>query len=191
MLMFFDMENPKNLEIEARFLEINKPALIKKLLAFKAKDFGESLLEEIIFFEKSLSQKWWVRLRKYPNKMVMTYKNRTGVAVDSTEEIEFEISDLEKAKIFLEKIGLKATRIQEKKRHSLLLGDVMFDIDTWPKVPTLVELEGPSETSLKKASKAVGLDWRDARFEAPREIIETRYGIPVGKLSFYTFKKIK
>jgi adenylate cyclase class 2 len=185
------MKNPKNLEIEARFLEIDKSALVKKLLGLKAKDFGERLLEEVIFYEKTLSEKWWVRLRKYPGKIVMTYKNRPRVAVDSTEEIEFEISDLEKAIIFLEKIGLKATRVQEKKRHSLLLGDVMFDIDTWPKVPTLVELEGPSEASLKRAAKVVGLDWADVHFEAPRELIETHYGIPVGKLSFYTFKKIK
>ena len=60
--------NPENREIEVRFLEIDKAALIARLKELGAHDHGEELLEEIIFYDKDL--KWRdvenkrVRLRK-------------------------------------------------------------------------------------------------------------------------------
>ena len=50
---------------------------------------------------------------------------------------------------FLEKVGLKAMRRLEKYRHTFELGDVTVDIDTWPKIPVYMEVEGPSVDSLK------------------------------------------
>lgn len=185
------MDDKRHIEIEVRFLEIDKKALVNKLRTLKAKDFGEELLDEVIFYsDKTHAEKWWVRLRKHSDKIVLSYKNRPQATIDGTEEIEFEVNDFEKTKIFLEKIGLKAVRVQEKLRHAFLLGTVTVDIDTWPTVPPLVELEGPSKTELKKAAKTLGLDWRNVHFEGPRKLIETHYGINVGMLSHFTFKKI-
>ena len=41
---------PRNLEIEARFLEINPKEVKRKLKKLGAKDFGEKLVSEIILF---------------------------------------------------------------------------------------------------------------------------------------------
>ncbi len=188
------MSKNNHIEIEARFMEIDKAALLKKLKTVKAVDLGEKLLQEVIFYDRELLWREagvMVRLRKAGKKVFLTYKRQIKIAPRGTEEVEFEVSDFPKAKIFLQKIGLLPFRVQEKKRHSFRLGKVIVDIDQWPKVPVYVELEGPSAEALKKPAALLGLDWRKVRFESPRKILEKEYGIPVSNLRFFTFKKIR
>lgn len=185
-----------NREIEVRFLEINTTALIEKLYQLGADDLGEDFLEEIIFYDKELTwqyiRKKMVRIRKTKTGIFLTYKFKedetSGMEV---EEIEFQISDIEKGTAFLEALGLIAYRRQEKKRHKFLFKEIIVDIDTWPRVPTYVELEGPSEKHIREAAKLLGFDWANAVYEPPRYLIEHRYNIPVSKLRFFTFDKIE
>lgn len=179
-----------NKEIECRFLEIDKEALVKKLMELGAQDLGEQMLEETIVYDKEF--KWaeerrFVRLRKNGDRVTLSYKEHKNIAVDGAVEIEIEISDMKKAENLLEKIGLMAYRHQQKKRHTFILNDVAFDIDTWPKIPTYVELEGESEESLKKAAELVGFDWKNVEFRDARSVIEQVYKIPVGKLRRFMF----
>lgn len=188
------MAEELNREIEVRFLEIDQARLKEKLAELKAEDHGESMMEEVIFYDKDL--KWqssgqFVRLRKNDKGTFLTYKNHQVNTVDGTEEIEFEVGDMGKAETFLGRIGLVAYRHQQKKRHSFLLDGVIFDIDTWPKIPTYVELEGPSEDALKRAAARVGFDWEDAVFENARIVIEERYHIPVGNMKWFTFERFE
>ena len=189
------MNNIDNQEIEVRFLEINKESLIQSLNQAGAEDLGEDSLEEIIFYDKDL--KWrdegkkFVRLRKNKNGIVLTFKNHISETADGTEEIEFQVSDIAKAETFLDRLGLAAYRHQEKLRHTFKLDEVMVDIDTWPKIPTYVELEGPSVESLKSAAEKIGLNWADAVFESARTVIEKRYQIPVGNMKWFTFSKFE
>lgn len=177
-------------EIECRFLEIDKVSLVKKLVSLGAKDQGEIMLEETIFYDPEF--KWrdeqrFVRLRKSGDQIKLTYKEHREHTVDGTYEIEFEVGDYKKAEIFLEKTGLVAFRHQQKKRHTLVLNGVVFDIDTWPLIPTYVELEGESETALKSAAAAVGFDWKDAEFHNARWVIENKYKIPVSTFKRFMF----
>ena len=184
-----------NREIEVRFLEVDKSLLIKKLISLGAQDRGEDLLEETIFYDKNY--KWrdvenkFVRLRKNNTHVSLAYKHHQQENVDGVEEIEFDVSDAQKAEFFLEKLGLVAYRHQQKKRHSFLLDGVVVDIDTWPRIPTYVELEGSSESELKRIAKKLELEWEDALFESARTIIEQRYNIPVGSMEWFTFHKFK
>ncbi len=183
-----------NTEIEVRFLEINKGELIAKLKGLGAEDHGEELLEEIIFDDANLG--WlkaneFVRLRQSNNGIFLTYKNHKAATATGTEEIEFKVGDMQKAQDFLERLGLIAYRRQQKYRHSLQLGEVVFDIDTWPKIPTYVELEGPSEQALKDAAQKVNLDWKNVVFENARIVIEQKYHIPVGTMKWFTFDRFE
>lgn len=182
----------ENKEIEARFLEINKEDLLAKLKVLGAKDLGETLLKEIIFYDpklKMLTDREFIRLRTSRGKTTLTYKHHKERTVDGATEIEFEVNDAKSAEAFLEKIGLPAYRHQEKKRHTLTLDGVTIDIDTWPRIPTYVELEGPSEQALKTVAQKIGFDWKDAIFDDARAIIEERYHIPVGSLHWFTFER--
>ena len=179
-------------EIEVRFLEIDKDELVKKLKALGAEDLGETVLQEIIFYDpelKMLNDRQFVRLRTSREKTKLTYKHHKERSVDGAIEIEFEVSDPKQAEAFLEKLGIVAYRHQEKKRHTLTLDGVTADIDTWPGIPTYVELEGPSEEALKNLAAKIGFDWKDAVFDDARAVIEERYHVPVGKMRWFTFEK--
>ncbi len=187
--------NTENREIEVRFLEINKEELIAKLISLGAEDKGEELLSETIFYDKDgvwqNEGKKMVRVRSNSKGTRVTYKNQFEHSATGTIELEFGVDDATQAHTFLEAVGLIAYRKQEKKRHTLQLGDVTADIDTWPKIPTLIELEGPSEQALKEAAQALNLSWDTAVFENPRIVIEKYYNIPVGHLKHFTFDKIE
>lgn len=181
-----------NLEIECRFLEINKDALIKKLRELDASDRGEDMFHEFIFYDKDLTwknTKKMVRVRKTKDNVSIAYKFHQFETIDGTQEIELNVDSMEQAKLFLESVGLCCVREQEKIRHTFLLDDVSVDIDTFPLIPTYVELEGESEIVLKKTAAKLGFDWKDAVFENPRIIIEKHYHIPVSSYHLYTFAK--
>jgi adenylate cyclase class 2 len=68
---------------------------------------------------------------------------------------------------------------------------VVADIDTWPRIPTYIELEGPTEESLKQVATKLNLDWRNVVLENARLVIENRYHIPVGNMKWFTFDKFE
>lgn len=184
----------ENREVEVRFLEIDKEALVRKLLEVGAKDLGDNILEEIIFYDPEL--KWrtenkFVRIRKSGEKIKMTYKHNREQTIDSTIEIELEINDIKKAEAFLEKMNLQAFRHQQKKRHTFELDGTTIDIDTWPKIPTYVEIEGNSEGQIKEVSEKLGLDWRKVVFEDAGSVIENIYKIPVKSMRWFTFDRFE
>lgn len=183
-------------EIEVRFLEIDKDALVARLYELGAVDKGEHLLKEVICYDKELA--WQdvgtkiLRVRKGGDGVLMTYKDRPGGdTIDGTVEIELAVSDFDTAVLFLETIGYPAYRHQQKLRHTFVLDGVMVEIDTWPKIPTYVELEGESEQSLKDATQKLGMDWADAVTDNPRKVIEERYHIPVGQMKWFTFGRFE
>jgi adenylate cyclase, class 2 len=181
-----------NIEIEARFVDIDKQKLIEKLIDLGAKNQKERILKEIIFYDKAntwSSEGRFVRLRSNGDKTLMTYKQNKAQTIDSANEIEFAVPDIGLATQFLENIGLTAFRHQEKLRHTFTLNDVTIDIDTWPKIPTYVELEGPSEAAIKSVAQLLSFNWSDAVFDDARAIIENRYGVPVGSLRWFTFDR--
>lgn len=73
----------------------------------------------------------------------------------------------------LSRIGLREVRYQENYREEWRLGRVVFDFDTWPGLPTFVEIEGPDEPSVRQAAAAVGLDYAQARFGSVDEIYKS------------------
>lgn len=183
-------------EIEVRFLNIDIDKIKFQLHKLGAIDKKEVLLEEIIFYDKDLvwrKSQQFVRLRKNGNDVTMSFKRHMGVPdpTKNTLEIELNISDIEKGKKFLESIGLAAFRYQQKKRHTFDLNDVFIDIDTWPKLPPYVEIEGASLPEIKSTAEKLGLRWEQVVFEDAKQVIENYYNIPVSRLKYFTFDRIE
>lgn len=182
-------------EIEVRFLEVDKDALIQKLCELGAKDEGEVMFEERIIYDKELT---WrdgaekiLRLRTQGGVTKLAYKHRTQQTADGVEEIEFEVGDAELAEILLDRLGYGAYRHQQKLRHTFKLEEVTVDIDTWPRIPTYVEFEGPSVEALQSISGKLGFKWEDVELRSPRTVIEEVYRIPVGQMSWFTFGRFE
>lgn len=184
-------------EVEVKFLEIDEKAVSKKLKQLGAKDEGTDLLKETIFYDKGgifKKEYKFARIRKSATKSFLAYKQHHSKGkdlkiVDNVNEVEFGVDNTNAARIFLEMLGLEAYRVQEKKRHSFLLGKVMIEVDTWPKIPAYLEMEGKSEKLPKTVAKKLGLSWKDAYFGSARDVIEKIYKIPVSDYRFFTFAK--
>ncbi len=190
------VSNTGNKEIEIRFLEVNKENLVKKIKDLGGIDDGETMLQEIIFKIRGIETKnEFVRLRDTTKKITVSYKNHTentNHQLNNVEEIEIEVNDsFEKTKNFLIKTGLSVNRFQQKMRHTLMLDGVCIDIDTWPRIPSYVELEGSSLDQIKQVAQKLGLDWEKVVYENARAVIENSYHIDLGKLTYFTFDKFE
>jgi adenylate cyclase class 2 len=190
--------NSQNKEIEIRFKEINVEKIKTHLLKNGFEDLGEDFFTEVIFYDKALEwvknrkvQTTYVRLRKTKTGVLLTYKNhRQDIKTVEASEIEFYVSSLEAARDFLKAMNLTDYRTQEKKRHTYKKDNLVVDIDTWPQVPTYLEIEGPSEQALKSTAELLGLKWADAIYENAGNLIEKYYGLKVSTMSKYTFDEI-
>jgi adenylate cyclase class 2 len=117
----------------------------------------------------------------------LTYKANASWAVDSTEEAELTVSSAKDAVKFVEALGIPRQRYQEKKRIEYRLGDITFDLDFWPKIPMVLEIEAPGEERVKKGAELLGLQWRDAVFVDQKVLHQQYYDIDLNKLKEYRF----
>jgi len=183
-----------NKEIECRFLEIDKQILIQNLLKLGAIDKGESTVDEMIIYDKEgnwRDENKFIRLRKIRDDIKITYKKYNSQSIDGASEIEIKVDNYDKAKLFFENIGFKVFRYQQKLRHTFILDNIIFDIDTWPQIPPYLEIEAISEQDLIKATHLIGYNWGNAIFNNAKWIIESKYNIPLGKLKYFTFDKFE
>ncbi len=184
----------ENREIEVKFLEIDKSALIDKLHSLGATDKGEELITEQIFHDAAgewYTQRKFARIRKTSTGIYFTFKHVEERTATGTVEIEFTITEPEKMKSFLEAMGLVMDREQEKRRHKFVLNDVIVDIDTWPTIPTYAELEGPSEESIREAATKLGFDWSKGVFGTSDTVIREVYKLDLRSIRHFTFDKMQ
>lgn len=178
-------------EIETRFLEIDVPALTQQLTELGAVDRGEIMLNDIIFYDPELlwqSLGKFVRLRKKGDVVTLTYKHTSSHTIDGTQEVEFAVSDMHAARAFVEAIGLAAYRTVEKKRHTFTLDAVSVDIDSWPKIPPYVELEGDSIEEVRAVAEKLGFAWEN-RFDASPGQVFKKYGYDINTIQWITFDR--
>ncbi|MEU3128076.1 class IV adenylate cyclase [Streptomyces sp. NPDC047726] len=165
-------------EYEAKFLAIDVDGLQAKLIALgAAQAFPRTLLTRKIFENDALEGGAWVRLRDEATRSTLTLKQVTdSTTIDGTTEIETEVSDLHAMAEILRSVGLREVRYQENYREEWHLGEVAFDFDTWPDLPTFVEIEGPDEASVRQAAALLDLDYAEARFGSVDEIYKSEAG---------------
>ena len=70
---------------------------------------------------------------------------------------------------------MKQKSYQETKREKWKLNGVEITIDTWPWIPTFVEVEAADEASVKKAVELLGLDWSQTMHGSVENIYQMHY----------------
>jgi adenylate cyclase class 2 len=179
-----------SIEIEARWINLDPETMVKKLEAIGAKKEGSYFFQEWIFAHPEWRKdNRRLRVRSDGRQTWLTYKSNATWAIDSTEEVEIVVSSAEDAVAMIHKIGIPQLRHQEKKRETYVLGDIVFDIDFWPKIPMVFEIEGPSEEKVREGAKLLGLDWKDAVFEDQLWVHKKYYGIDLFAINEYCFPK--
>ncbi|MEV7287665.1 class IV adenylate cyclase [Streptomyces sp. NPDC093252] len=162
-------------EYEAKFLAVDTVGLRAGLVALGAvQALPRTLLTRKIFENDVLDDGAWLRLRDEGTRSTLTLKQVTDATViDGTQEIETEVSDLHAMADILRRVGLTEVRYQENYREEWRLGEVAFDFDTWPGLPTFLEIEGPDEASVREAAALLDLDYAEARFGSVDEIYKS------------------
>ena len=153
-------------EIEAKWLNINVAALRLKLAGAGATLVQpERLMTRRIYDypDMRLEQSGgWVRVRNEGDKITLSYKQLSDRTVLGTKEVSVVVDDFDATCHLLEAIGMKSNSFQETKRESWKLGNVEIELDTWPWIPSFIEIEAPSERELNNTAQKLGLDYAEA-----------------------------
>ena len=144
-------------EYEIRVLEMEKESIVKKLESLGAIKKGEYNQKRYVYDLKPIQKDKWIRLRTNGIETTLTYKDIESNTIDGTKEVEFKVDSFEVANEFLNKIGFMPRSYQENKRIQYTLDNVEIDIDTWPMIPTYLEIEGNSEEEVNNMLKKLGV----------------------------------
>lgn len=149
-------------EIEAKWLNINHDEMREVLKAN-----GAELVQPERFMTRKVydyedhrleQQGGWVRVRNESDKITLSYKQLNDRTLYGTKEVNVIVDDFDRTCSFLESIGLKNYALQETKRESWEIDGTEIELDTWPWIPTFMEIEAKSEEKLKEVAAKLGLD---------------------------------
>ena len=154
-------------EIEAKFLNVDVKNVREKLKKVGAvKQYPERLMKRKVFDypdNKLDKEDAWVRVRdEGDNKITLSYKKLLDRSLHGTKEITLDVSDFETMCDFLQACGFEIKSYQETKREKWTLEESEITIDTWPWIPTFVEIESATEEEIHKVSNLLGFDWNKA-----------------------------
>ena len=104
------------------------------------------------------------------------------ILIDGTKEAEVVVDDFDEMDTILTKIGLKSNKYQENKRIQYKYKNTEIDIDTWPQIPTYVEIEGENEEIIKEVCADLGLNYEECTTMDVTDIYKNVYNIDILKI---------
>ena len=110
------------------------------------------------------NSKKWIRVRQTNDKTTIAVKHilaDNGTNLQQMLETEIEVPSIKEANNLLEALGYSYKSYQEKERVTYVLDGYELDIDTWPGIPTYVEVEGKSEDDLNIILNKLGYSIQD------------------------------
>jgi adenylate cyclase class 2 len=120
----------------------------------------------------------WVRVRHEGDKITMSYKQLSDRTVLGMSEVALVVDSFDSAVSFLTGLGLKQKAYQETRRELWTLGGAEITIDTWPWIPTFVEIEAPTESVLRHVAGSLGFVWERALHGGVETAYEYYYNVP-------------
>ena len=175
-------------EYEVRVLEINKEKIIKQLEDLGAVKKGEYNQRRYVYDLIPVQKGKWIRLRTNGSETTLTYKDMVSNTIDGTKEVEFKVENFEEANEFLNRIGFTARSYQENNRIQYILDEVEIDIDSWPMIPTYLEIEAKDEKEVNNMIKKLKLDNLKITALNCDDIYKQIYNIDISKIKELRFK---
>ena len=176
------------IEKEMRFLDINEKDIEKKLKtsgAFCQLYKAHQCRYVYDFHPKDPNR--WIRLRTNGVVSTLTIKKVTKHTINGTKEWEIEVSDFDETNKILRLLGYRPRAKQENIRSIYILDDVEISIDTWPRIPTYMELESDDIRKIEKVIKKLKLDNAIATTLDVATIYKDVYGIDIMKVKNLSF----
>lgn len=164
-LLFFELDN---LLTDKNKKELKKITNYDNLscLCSKKNLFDYLDNRKLINFIKKFhnNSKKWIRVRQTNDKTTIAVKHilaDNGTGLQQMLETEIEVPSIKEANGLLEALGYSYKSYQEKERITYVLDEYELDIDTWPGIPTYVEVEGKSEEDLENILNKLGYSMKD------------------------------
>ena len=142
------------IEYEIRVLDVNVDAMVKRIDSLGGVKVGDWFQKRYVYDTNPKHPSKWYRLRTNGEETTLTYKNIEKNSIDGTKELEIVVSDFEKTNEMMELLGYTHKGYQENKRIRYILDGVEIDIDSWPMIPTYMEIEGKN---VEEVEKVLGL----------------------------------
>ena len=119
----------------------------------------------------------------------MTIKEiKNKAAIDGTMELETVVGDFDVMNDILRELGYSYRNYQENYRIIYLMDDVEISIDSWPLIPTYVEIEGKTNEDVVMALEKLGYTLDDATTLDVTSIYNEIYGIDLLKIKELKFE---
>ena len=165
-------------EIEAKFFITSKDDIRSRLSSIGAQKASDEFLMRRKIYEKLGAPKGdWIRIRQEVDKVTLTFKSQQAKSIDGMLETEVTISDFDKGSTILAQTGLECIAYQENYREIWNHGDAEIVIDTWPWLPTYIEIEASSKEAVESCAQLLGLDMKDARYGTAFDLYAEVYTI--------------
>jgi adenylate cyclase class 2 len=167
-------------QIEIKVLEANVDDLIKRLTVMGAViEFDGELTN--VYFDNDAHQytdgKDTLRLRKARNVTTLAYKKHISSEEAKVKDVwEVEVGDLEQMGEILENLGFHVLHESMKRRTGFNLGEVYFNIDSYPNIPSYLEVMAPDVETINANLQKLGIDPAKAVPWSIKEVFE-HYGV--------------
>ena len=179
-------------EIEAKFLSIDKNKL-RKLL----KNIGAELVQPERIMQRTVFELpepgSYLRVRNEGNQITMSFKHLDERSIEGMKEICLSVDNYDNAIKFLKAIGQKPKAEQDTMRESWVKDGVEIDIDTWPWVPSFVEIEGKSAAEVAALAVELGFQMEKAYYGSVEIVYQQDFDVTEDEINFMPeikFKKI-
>lgn len=173
-------------EFEARILEIDVEAIVKILESLGAEKVAERKLRRLVYDLEPGNETAWIRLRTDGAKSTLTVKEHRAEGIDGMKELEVVMDDFDMAKVFLSKLGREPRWYQENCRISYVLDGIEIEIDSWPLIPTYLEIEGKSVGEVEGMIERLGFSLADMTTLCTKDIY-SKYGIDLHSIADLRF----
>ena len=177
-----------NIEYEVRVLEIDELEIIKKLEQLGAKKAGEWEQKRYVYDTNPINENAWFRLRTNGTETTLTYKNVEKNTIDGTHELEIVVSDFDKTNDMLELMGYHHRGYQENKRIRYILDGIEIDLDSWPLIPTYMEIEGNNEDEVNNILTKLNIPKEKITCLNCQDIYKEIYHIDIDEIKNLSFK---
>lgn len=165
-------------EIEVKFLDID-PAAIRETLSRAGATLvqPEVLMRRKTFDHPTQKANDWFRVRDEGDKITLAYKKMVDRTLHGMKEVSVEVSSFDDTCAILAATHLKLAAYQETRRETWMLDGVEIMIDTWPWIPTFIEVEAPSEEALKAAIQKLGLEESASLYGSVEPVYQKHYDV--------------
>jgi adenylate cyclase class 2 len=167
-------------EIEVKILNVTQVDLSEKLQLLGAKKIFEGELYAMYFdtpTHELRSKQITLRLRQEGERVVLCTKQKMhSESVKSEEEIEIEVSDINKTNEILANLGFAKYFALRKRRVSYDLQNAKIEFDKYlgehSFVPEFFEIEAKSEKEVFRIANILGFEKSDCKNWSSKEVIK-------------------